>query len=210
MKYGSGELLEGLKRRASFIAWQPSTWPEANADVELFSKDLQIIFEDSLLDEINNVISDAEKVNGDIQHRGHVIALALFCAVDTLSSYAFSVGGTEVCPTCGKGKEKIGPRYQEYIERFFPDDYKPFAEGLYKAYRNSLVHSWNLFEVAITPDNDPIQRYGNGESILVGLLNFRDALEFSIENFIAGVRSDPELNKQAYLRYNALRAQAIK
>jgi hypothetical protein len=207
MKYKADENLEGLKRRHAFTAWQPSSWPEPNPDIKEFIKDLMVIFEDSLLNEIENVISDAEKVNGDIQHRGHVIALALFCAVDALSSYAFDLEEGEVCPTCGKGKERVGPRYKKYIVEFFPDDYKSHAADLYKVYRNSLVHSWNLFEVAMTPDHDRIQKAGN--TIQLGLLNFHEALETSVKNFIERLKNDTDIQKQAYARYNSLRSQAV-
>ena len=174
------------------MAWQPSTWPELVLDVDLFVETLGTIFGDSLVSEIKNVIADALEVNGDLQHRGHVVALALFCAVDTLASYAF--------------KGKVGYRYVKYIEVFFPSDYRPHARGLYKTYRNSLVHSWNLFEVGITPGHEPIRAHGN--SLQLGLLNFFDALEESVRNFLGRLKSDNDLMITCQERYTALRKKA--
>lgn len=73
------------ERNAEFLPWQPSTWPEPDPDFSKFLPVLAHIFKETLIDEIGNVINDATKVNGDLQHRGHVVALALFCAVDAIA-----------------------------------------------------------------------------------------------------------------------------
>lgn len=103
---------------APFLPWQPTSWPAPNPDFQLFSADLEVILRETILVEIRNVIADAKQVNGGLEHRGHVIALSLLCAVDTLSSYAFEDVGIQMCEKCGRG-DKIGPRYQKYIESFF-------------------------------------------------------------------------------------------
>src|SRR5258706_16454176 len=74
---------------APFYAWQPSTWPPPPASVdERFIKTLKSIFEESILGELNNVISDVQAKNKDkgLQHRGHVVAISLLCALDAISS----------------------------------------------------------------------------------------------------------------------------
>ena len=76
----------------AFVAWQPSTWPVAPASVnEDFICTLKRIFEESILGEISNVIDDALTANGDLQHRGHVVAISLMCALDAISSYGYGL-----------------------------------------------------------------------------------------------------------------------
>ena len=50
---------------------------------------LKRIFEVSMLMEINNVIEDATQRNGSLEHRGHVLAISLLCALDAISSYGY-------------------------------------------------------------------------------------------------------------------------
>lgn len=140
-----------------FISWLPSMWPTPPASfTSQFADSLEIIFRETILDEIANVISDAKAQPSGLQHRGHVIALAMLCAVDALAGYAY--GG------------KVGKRYVRFIQNFFPSDYRPFAEAIYNQYRNITVHSWNIFEVAILPGNEKIA--DTGGCLSFGLLHF--------------------------------------
>jgi hypothetical protein len=175
-----------------FIPWQPSAWPEAPRDSQEFALVLKAIFEQSMLMEINNVIEDATKRNGSLEHRGHVIAISLLCALDAISSY-------------GYGKQN-GRQIPPFIHAHFPAEYRPFANAVLKLYRHALVHSWNLFEVAITPGNEPISR--NKGVISFGLLNFFDALKTATENFLRQVSRQAKLESKARARYNALRRTA--
>src|SRR5260370_3995706 len=71
------------------LAWQPSTWPATPTAVgEKFVFTLKQIFEESILGEIANVVSDATKCNVDLQHRGHLVRLSLICALEPISSAA--------------------------------------------------------------------------------------------------------------------------
>jgi len=188
-----------------FRPWQPSTWPTANDEGINFFECIERILNETILGEIGNVISDSNAQNGSLGGRGHVVALSLFCAIDTISSYAFENTISEQCPTCLRG-DRVGPRYIKYISEFFPDDYKTHAEVLYGSYRNSLVHSWNLFKVAIWPKNEPI-RIDNG-ILNLGLISFYEALNYSIENFLIRLKSDPEIYHAAMRRYETLRQTA--
>lgn len=189
---------------ARFLPWQPSTWPEPDPDPLSFWVDLELIFEETILLEIENVISDAQKCNGGVEHRGHVIALAILCAIDTLSSYAY-VKEKDICSVCDRG-DSVGPRYKKYIEDFFPDNYKPFATQIYKLFRNSVVHSWNFFEVALTPWSENVElRDGN---LCIGLLSLFSALESSVKNFANKFETDPHLQENARSRYENLRQTA--
>lgn len=97
----------GMLRALPFIAWQPSTWPVPPASVnEQFRDTLHRIFEESILAEINNVIADAHAQNGDLQHRGHVVAIALLCALDAISSYGYGA-------RCGK-------QIPDFVREHFP------------------------------------------------------------------------------------------
>jgi hypothetical protein len=80
----------GAQPRPAFVAWQPSTWPVAPTQVdEDFIYGLKGIFEESILGEISNVIADVLNTNSNLEHRGHVIAIALMCALDAISSYGY-------------------------------------------------------------------------------------------------------------------------
>lgn len=175
---------------AMFLAWQPSTWLAAPAAVdEKFVYNLKRIFEDSILSEIANVIADAEQCNGDLQHRGHVVAIALMCALDAISSYGY------------KGKS-----VSAFIKAHFPHDYHAHADEIYKLYRNSLIHSWNLFEASIYPDDSSIRVEGG--SIAFGLLNFFKALVGGAGDFLERLENDATLQKRTLARYKKLRKTA--
>lgn len=175
-----------------FTPWRPSTWPEINVgENQKLLITLNEIIQKNILDEINNVISDANK---KLEHRGHVILISFMCAIDSISSYAFS-------NITGKGcKEK---RYIKFINKYFPKNYKPYASDIYNLYRNSSVHSWNIFEVAVSPGEENIIKE-NG-TISFGLLNFNDALKEGVFNFLEDFKSDTNLQKNCLERYSELR-----
>lgn len=191
-----------LNLNNSFIPWQPSTWPEPP---EIFNDEfkqvLERIFRESLLNEIENVINDAPT----LEHRGHVIALSILCAIDALSSYAFNDLRAEKCQNCGRS-DRVGPRYKKYVEEFFSEDYKPYAEKIYKLYRNSITHSWNLFQAAMLPGNEQIrEKIG---VIVLGLKNFFQALNSSLDIFLDRLKCDKRLQKSALARYKWLKQSA--
>jgi hypothetical protein len=73
---------------SSLQPWLPSTWPLCPSTVtNAFIETLGKIFKHGMLDEIDNVIEDAMARNGSLEHRGHVIAIAIMCAVDTVASF---------------------------------------------------------------------------------------------------------------------------
>jgi len=179
----------GKPQPPTFVAWQPSTWPAAPAAVDqAFIENLNRIFEESILSEINNVISDANEVVGSLQHRGHVVAISLLCALDAISSYGYGA-------RCGK-------QIPEFILAHFPSAYYPHANSLLYLYRHAMVHSWNLFEVSITPGNEGIA--GSGGVISFGLLNLFQALVEATEDFLDKLTFDAALQQKTLARYGAL------
>lgn len=174
-------------RSTGFYAWQPSTWPAPPLSFdENFRTTLNIVFNDSLLDEIANVIKDAPT----LQHRGHVIALSILCAIDAISSYALKT-------------DAVGKRYKSYILNFFPPEYQVFAEKIYKLYRNSITHSWNLFEAAMWPDKRTIVEV-NG-IVNIGLVDFFEAFRISVDNFIQSLKTEVDLQNASLSRYKKLK-----
>ncbi|MFZ0883604.1 MAG: hypothetical protein WAN14_09410, partial [Candidatus Acidiferrales bacterium] len=99
-------------------AWLPSTWPEHNAVDAAFIATLKAIFQDSMLFEIRNVVDDAHARNGDLRHRGHVVAVALMCALDAISCY-----GYRVCVRTGVDASRILQRRGDAMAKFL--DYNP-------------------------------------------------------------------------------------
>lgn len=188
----TGALMSAVPSPA-FIAWQPSTWPTPPAVVdEKFIYTLKRIFEESVLGEISNVIADVRKSTGDLQHRGHVIAIALMCATDAISSYGYG--------------RKNGKQIPPFVRAHFPSEYHRYAEEIRNVYRNTLVHSWNLFEAAIYPDETGIKSE-NG-TIGFGLLNFFEALVQATESFLEILANDANLQKNTLRRYIDLRGTA--
>jgi hypothetical protein len=176
-----------------FYAWQPSTWPNVPTTVDdAFIENLKRIFEDSILGEISNVISDAKKSNGDLQHRGHVVAISLMCAVDAISSYGYGA--------------QSGKQIPDFMRAHFPAKYHLHADSILFLYRHAMVHSWNLFAVSISPGDEPIAECGG--VISFGLLNFFDALTVATENFLEKLLVDVTLQKNTLERYNALKKSA--
>jgi hypothetical protein len=177
-----------------FVPWQPSTWPNVSDTYNSeFSEILNKIVRKTILDEIGNVISDAHVTNGSLEHRGHVVVLAMLCAVDSISSYAFDGG--------------VGENYRKFISTFFPPNYQPFAKDIYDLYRNSSVHSWNLFKVGIRPGDEQISN--DGGSLEFGLINFFDALKQSVDNFLKAIPTDSHLQTNCIKRYTELKNSAI-
>lgn len=180
------------KTQPSFPAWQPSTWPQAPDQFDdEFINTLRTIFNDSILGEIDNVIRDIQRSNGDLQHRGHVVAIALLCAVDAISYYGYRDSDDQV---------------PEFVKAHFPDEYRPFANELVILYRHIMAHHWNLFRAALLPGNDPI-RQENG-ILCFGLLHFRDALRIAVKDFLEKLKSDPSLQANAIWAYGRLRRSA--
>lgn len=183
----------GVAQPSKFVSWQPSTWsPVPVAVTEDFVLTLKQIFEESILGELANVISDATKCNGDLEHRGHVVAIALMCALDAISTYGY--------------RGKRGTHIRDFIANHFPPDYQKHSADIYGFYRCSLVHSWNLFEASISPGTEPISNVGG--TLSFGLLNFFDALTFATADFLEHVEGDANLEHNTLERYKQLQESA--
>jgi hypothetical protein len=173
-----------------FVAWQPSTWPATPAAVDdNFIYTLKQIFEESILGEINNVLADVQKANGGFDNRGHVLAISMMCALDAIAAYGHR-----------------NHHFADFIVAHFPGDYPKHAVALYKLYRNSLVHSWNLFGASIYPDDSAVREEGG--TLAFGLLNFFDALKAGVEDFLETLATDAVLQKNTLARYEKLRTTA--
>jgi hypothetical protein len=188
----TGAVVKSSSYISAFQPWQPSTWPQPPDHFnEEFIGTLRIIFNDSMLGEIDNVIGDIKRSNGDLQHRGHVVAIALLCALDAISYYGYRDSDDQI---------------PEFVKAHFPDEYRPYAKELLILYRHIMAHRWNLFRAALLPGNDPI-RDENG-TLCFGLLHFRDALRLAAENFLEKLKSDATLQANAIWAYGRLRRSA--
>jgi hypothetical protein len=168
------------REKINFEPCKPSTWPEAKKYDDAFKNNLKRIFYETVINEIDNVIDDSKKINGNLNQRGHVIAVAQLCAVDNFSSYAFFNSKPDECKECGD-KDNVAPKYKQFISSFFPEPYKNNSKEIYKLYRCSMVHGWNLFQSAIYPGSEEFKK--NSSEISYGLLNFQKTLKEATENF---------------------------
>lgn len=186
----SGANFGALPPMRALIPWQPSTWPPAPVTVDAgFIASLGQIFKESILNEIGNVIQDAKKCNGDLQRRGHVVGISMMCALDAISSHGYR-----------------NAHIAHFIANHFPQDYKPHANDFCSLYRNSLVHSWNLFEAAILPGKETIQK--NRGTLCFGLLNFFEALQEAVKDFLQKLATDTKLQTNTLNRYKKLKQSA--
>ena len=176
-----------------FHAWLPSTWPAApNSIDDDFIKTLTLILEESILGEINNVIADAKQHAGSLEHRGHVVAISLLCALDAISSY-------------GYGAES-GRQIPPFVTEHFPIEYRPYGKELQRLYRNSMIHSWNLFAASLHPGT---QRVTMTDGVLsFGLLNLFEALVDGTEDFLDKLLTNAVLGRRTLARYSSLRKSA--
>src|SRR2546428_379410 len=173
----------------SFLPWQPSTWPAAPARVEDFITVLRKVFNESMLDELRNVVEDVKKSNGDLGHRGHVVAIALMCALDAVSSYSYR-------------REHIA----KFVNNHFPPEYRPHANDIYGMYRNSLIHSWNLFGATLLPGSEGIRK--TDHTLSFGILNFLSAFQSGVDDFLRKLETDVHLQLNTRNRYERLRTTA--
>lgn len=195
----SGSSISGhCSSESPFVPWQPSTWPDFSNYDEEFHEIISRIFKETIIDEISNVIKDAQKNNGSLEHRGHVIAIAQLCAIDTLSSYAFFDAEKEVCKICGMSDSKI-KKYETFIKEFFSESYRRFAHEMYKSHRNEMIHGWNLLEVGISPGEEPIEK--KGETLYFGILNFQKNLEIAVDGFLKKLKTSSQLQQNVLNRY---------
>ena len=174
-----------------FYAWMPSTWPIAPASFSAeFLGTVKLIFNEAILSEIKNVISDIKKSHGDLKHRGHVVAISMMCALDAISSYPYR-----------------NKNVSKFISAHFPVAYRQYANDFYNLYRTSMVHSWNLFEASILPETEAVSRGASG-SLCFGLLNFSEALSEGVTDFLVKLESDAKLQQNTLERYRELRKTA--
>ena len=141
-----------------------------------------------MLTEIKNVIDDIHKSNGSLTGRGHVVAVAEMCALDAIASYGYR-----------------NHYVSDFIQVHFRPDYHPFANDIYKLHRNSLVHSWNLFEATIYPDDTKIK--SEAGVVAFGLLDFFTVLVQATENFLNRLEG-VDLQRNTLARYAELKATA--
>jgi hypothetical protein len=180
----------GAPQPRPLIAWQPSTWPVAPAAVdEKFITTLQHIFEESVLGEVKNVIDDARKAHGSLNHRGYVVALAMLCALDTIASYGYR-----------------NHHVADFIKVHFRPDYHEFADDIYLLHRNSLVHSWHLFAATIHPDATKIK--SDAGVVAFGLLDLFDVLVQATQHFLNSLEGDATLQRNTLARYARLQGSA--
>jgi|ERR1051326_1459305 hypothetical protein len=176
----------------SFYPWLPSTWPAAPVAWEQsLVETLREVFRGAMLNEIDNVIADAEN---DLRHRGHVVAIALLCALDAISSYGYGA--------------RNGKQIPEFVTAHFPAEYHPHGAAILKLYRHAMVHSWNLFGGAILPGDDPVAYDAANEVLSFGLLNFREALSKGLNDYLKKLETDTALQGKTLDRYTKLKNSA--
>src|SRR5438093_13569336 len=99
-------------------------------------------------------LTTSRRATAAFNTEGTLLQSRLMCALDALSSYGY------------RGKD--GQHVEKFVRNHFAPDYQPHARAIYKMYRSSLIHSWNLFEAAISPGNEAMREYNH--TLSFGLL----------------------------------------
>jgi hypothetical protein len=185
---------------SGIVPWQPATWPNYSVWNSSLIDVLKTIIQESLFEEIDNVIADAMATVGNLQRRGHVVAIGLMCALDSIAAYGY---GRTYTSTKNRNGVENKFRVRDFIKNHFPPAYHPFANYLYERPRHDLIHKWNLFSASMTPGDDPIDSVDGVPRF--GLLNFRDALKTGTLNFLSELEKNPELQRQTLQRYQELK-----
>jgi hypothetical protein len=73
-------------------------------------------------------------------------------------------------------------------------------------HRNSLIHSWNLFEASIYPDASKIK--SEGGTVAFGLLDFFAVLVDATQDFLNRLEASTDLQHNTLARYAELKATA--
>jgi hypothetical protein len=176
------------------VPHHPSTWPDfTNCDTE-FMAVLRRIFDESILGEIDNVIRDAQQCNGNLDNRGYVVALALMCALDAISSYGYG--------------SRRGAQIPEFIRAHLPRPYHRIATVIRNAYRDMQVHAWHLFAVGITADDAEAITWNSNGVPCIQILHLRDALRLGVEGYFEKLKTDRTLRSNTLRRYLELRRKA--
>jgi hypothetical protein len=182
-------------RGSELKPWLPSTWPNVSQQSDSdFLTNLSGIFRHGMLDELNNVFRDVTHANGSLEHRGHVLGVSMFCCLDAVSAFT---------DTTVPHAERVA----RFVTNYFPREFYAFANDIGPLYRNSLIHSCFLFEVAFTPDDEPIERDQN-HIVTVGLRTFLKGLETAVDLFLDDIRSNRAKLQIARNRYDGLQKTA--
>ncbi|MHA2061782.1 MAG: hypothetical protein ACW963_05785, partial [Candidatus Sifarchaeia archaeon] len=124
---------------ASVVYHRTDTWPTAD-DLEKQTNDviadfISKIYRKGVFCEINKLMTcDQYKNCAGI---GHIVLIAITCAIDSLSAFA-SGGG------------RVGDRFTGFIAKYFPNKYSGKENSIYKAFRCDSVHGWNLHRSTIS------------------------------------------------------------
>jgi hypothetical protein len=174
------------------VPHHPSSWPDSTKCDGEFMAALRKIFDESILGEIDNVIQDAQQCTGSVDHRGYVIALALMCALDAISSYGYG--------------DQRGAQIPDFIRAHFPKEYHPLAKIIWTAYRGGGVHNWHLLAAGISGDGPPISYLKDVPCI--NLLLLRDAFRAAVDDYFEKLKTDAALRSMTLERYRDLKKKA--
>ena len=116
----------------------------------------------------------------------------MLCAIDAISSYGYGA--------------RSGGQIPDFVRAHFPKSYHAHARALLLLYRHSMIHSWNLFEASLRPDNAQITNT-NGV-VCFGLLDLRDAISKAVDHFLKELEINPKLQQMTLKRYRKLKASA--
>jgi hypothetical protein len=174
------------------VPHHPSTWPDSTKCDSEFIESLKRIIKESILAEIDNVIEDAQQRRGNLDKRGYVVAVALMCALDAISSYGYG--------------NRRGAQIPDFIRAHFPKAYYEHANLILRAYRDFSVHSWHLFAAGITAEGEAIS-FCKGVPC-INLLHLRDALASGVEFYFEDLKTNETLRGMTLKRYRGLRRKA--
>ena len=181
------------------------TWPkyenlknESNSTIADF---ISKIYKKGIFREINRLLTcDIYDENTQTHYTncagiGHIVLIAICCAIDSLSAFA-SGGG------------KVRNRFTSFIARYFPSNYSGKESKIYEAFRCDSVHGWNLHKSSISGYvNDPKHLSEEGGTIYISLYDLFNDLNKAFDNYYQELKEDNTIKNNLLKRYKDIKAK---
>jgi hypothetical protein len=107
-------------------------------------------------------------------------------------SFITVVTGTEALAGLYAPSKKNGERFQEFVARYYPAEYRPFIENLWEL-RNAVVHCFHPGPFALTHHASWAHLKPQGETFVLNAEDFYAALLIASKQYFSALEVTPEL-----------------
>lgn len=160
------------------------------------------IYLDGVCSEIYRVMSNPHDGKKDCGGIGHIVLISICCAIDSISAYrlpdaSFCDDTRKFLGCSGYPRDFSSYRFQHFIKNYFDSQYNEVAAKIYKAFRCSSVHGWNLHSSSISgKKNDDMHLNVHGELIHLSLYDFFDDFQKAVTKYISDLANPQIIGSQ--------------